>query len=756
MEENARVSVRELVAFSYFPADITPAADAALMLKGTLAHQARQKQSAGECEKSIRHAFMCEGVTMLVYGRMDVLADGDVPLIEEIKLGGEAREDALPEHWAQAVCYAAMLCLEKPCGSVRIRICYTDETGVELQGFERPCGADELMAQMDALLMPYARFVKREQAHRELRDQSIRVLTFPYPSYRPGQRELAVQVYTAIRRKKRLFASLPTGTGKSAAVLFPAIKALGEGQTEKVLYLTARNTARQSPLNALLRMHKAGLQARCCVLSAKETLCAENLQCDPTNCSRAAGHYVRQKDALEAMLSGDERLWDETLIRSWADRYHLCPFELALALTELADVVMMDLNYVFAPFAQVKRLYQRKARCTLLVDEAHHLLDRVRDNLSGTLDSREIARLRTAYGKRHGRKTGLYRAAGKLIRLLRGIEAPSGEQRLEDIPEGIEFAARGLLAAASDAAAHEEARALLRIILPFLYALEHFDQDYAVLMEGHGRERVLTLYCLLPGKEIAQLTKGMRGAVFFSATLSPLAAMKRLLGGAEEDACFALPSPFPREHLAVALERVNTRYDAREESAQAVAGAIRKAVLSRPGSYIAYFPSYAYLELVRAHLQTEGLPPLWVQTREMGEEDRAAFLSAFDQEKQPKLGLCVLGGLFSEGIDLPGDRLIGVMIVGVGLPVPSARINAMRACYERHFGDGFAYACRIPGMHKVLQAAGRVIRSETDKGLVLLLDERYGLEAYRALLPPEWIVHTDGLAGALKQLEDST
>lgn len=756
MEENARVSVRELVAFSYFPADITPAADASLMLKGTLAHQARQRQSAGESEKSIRHAFVREGVTVLVYGRMDVLVDGEIPLIEEIKLGGEAREDALPEHWAQAACYAAMLCLEKPCESVRIRVCYTDANGLELQSFERFRGADELMAQMDALLVPYARFLKREQAHRELRDQSIRALAFPFPSYRPGQRELAVQVYTAIRRKKRLFASLPTGTGKSAAVLFPAIKALGEGQTERILYLTARNTARQSPLNAMLRMHKAGLRARCCVLSAKETLCAETLHCDPVNCSRAAGHYVRQKEALEAMLSGDKLLWDETAIRFWADRYHLCPFELALALTELADVVMMDLNYVFDPFAQVKRLYQRKARCTLLADEAHHLLERVRDNLSGTLDSREIARLRADYGKRHGRKNALYRAAGSLIHFLRGTEVPDGTQQLEAIPEGIELAARDLLAASSDAAAHEEARALLRIILPFLYALEHFDQDYAVLMEGHGRERALTLYCLLPGKEIAKTTKGMRGAVFFSATLTPLAAMKRLLGGAEEDACFALPSPFPREHLAVVLESVNTRYDAREESAQAVAGAIRRAVLSRPGSYIAYFPSYAYLELVRAHLQTEGLPPLWVQTREMGEADRAAFLSAFEQQDQPQLGLCVLGGLFSEGIDLPGKRLIGVMIVGVGLPVPSARVSAVRACYERHFGDGFAYACRIPGMHKVLQAAGRVIRSETDKGLVLLLDERYSQEAYRALMPPEWNVYTGGLTDALRQLEAST
>lgn len=246
------------------------------------------------------------------------------------------------------------------------------------------------------------------------------------------------------------------------------------------------------------------------------------------------------------------------------------------------------------------------------------------------------------------------------------------------------------------------------------------------------------LYCLLPAKEITRVTKTMRGTVFFSATLTPLPAMKQLLGGGEEDACFSLPSPFPPSHLAVVRRRVSTRYLERENSAETVAASIAEAVEARPGKYIAYFPSYAYLRLVLERLDESALPPLWVQQRDMGDEDRENFLTAFEAEETTKLGLCVLGGLFSEGIDLPGDRLVGVIVVGVGLPTPSQRLRAIQACYARHFGDGFAYACRIPAMHKVLQAGGRVIRTDEDRGLILLLDERYYQRDYEALLPPEW------------------
>ena len=760
MGETFRVSVRELVAFSYFPPDITPAEDAERMLAGGRAHRARQAGAAGESEKSLCHAFSCLGADVTVYGRMDLFEDGDVPFVEEIKLGAQARPEPLPEHWAQAVCYGAMLAKEKPCERVRLCVCYVDEAGEALSRHEETLDRDALATALQNLLEPWTACALRESAYRRERDASLRALAFPYESYRKGQRELAVQVYTAIRRKKRLFSSLPTGTGKSAAVLYPALKALGEGLTGKVLYLTARNTARQSPVHALERMYREGLRARCTVLTAKEKLCPAPARCHPDFCPRAKGHYLRQGDAVDELLACRDAVWtDERILRA-AAHHDVCPFELALALVELADVVLMDLNYAFDPFAQVKRLFQRRRDMTLLVDEAHHAVERVRESLSGALDSRELARLRAEHGKRAGRKTPYYRALTALIRALReldGQEKRSFERTLDALPEGlVQRAEEAFGLAVQQLAQGEGAADAARMLMGFRYAAEHLDEDYAVLLEGRGRERTLTLYCLLPGREIARVTRGLRGAVFFSATLTPLPAMKRLLGGEEEDACFSLPSPFDPRHLQVVRRRVNTGYDRRESTAEQIADALRELTAARPGSYIAYFPSYAYLSLVLERLkEAENLPPLLVQRRDMEGDEQAAFLEAFEKEKGPKLGLCVLGGLYSEGIDLPGERLIGAAVVGMGLPVPSARLAAVRACYHRHFGDGFAYACRIPGMHKVLQAAGRVVRSESDRGIVLLLDDRYYDPAYAALLPDSWQLCDEDISLAAQRLEET-
>ena len=755
MKEMFRISVRELVAFSCFAPDIMPVADTEALLTGAQAHRARQAGFDGETEQTIKHVYEMNGAGVQVYGRMDAFVDGEVPFVEEIKLSRAVPEEVRTEHRAQAICYAAMLVEENGYQAVRISVCYVNEDGEALRSFEEELTAGNLRFEMEALLKPYVTYAIREAAHREKRNASLKELPFPFDSYRKGQRELAVQVYTAITRKKRLFASLPTGTGKSAAVLYPALKALGQGETERVVYLTSRNTARQSPLNALKRMGERGMRARCCVLTAKEKLCPAPARCHPDDCPMAKGHFLRQGDAVDDLLASGIQVWDDAVIQSFARKHNICPFEFALALSELADVLMMDLNYAFDPFAQLKRLFQRQKHFTLLVDEAHHTVDRVRESLSGALDSRELSRIRADYGKMYGRKNGVYRSLSALIHALRELECPAEEVVLDTAQAAMADHTQNVLeeAIAALPLAGGGLQELIRICLPYLYAHEHLDEDYAILLEKHGKERVLTLYCLLPGKEIGRITKGLHGAVFFSATLNPLPAMKQLLGGNEEDACFALPSPFPPERLQVIRRRINTRYEKREESAAQIAALIHELLEVHPGNTIVFFPSYAYLNLVSGHLDIDRLPDLWVQRREMGEEDRDAFLSAFENEASPKLGLCVLGGLFSEGIDLPGEQLVNAVVVGVGLPVPSARINAVRSCYQKHFGDGFAYACRIPGMQKVLQAAGRVIRSETDSGIVLLLDERYNQWEYAAMLPSEWQISDGSLMDAAAKLE---
>ena len=753
MERTFRVSVRELVAFSCFEPDILPAADTEALLTGTQAHKARQQNVDAQIEQTIKCEFEYKGASLLVYGRMDVFVDGDEPFVEEIKHCRVVPDTVRIEHRQQALCYAAMLAKEKKVASVRFSVCYVDLEGTVLRSFEERVDAESLQQQLDQLLLPYFDFLLREAAHREQRSAALQKMAFPFESYRKGQRELAVQVYTAIQRRKRLFASLPTGTGKSAAVLFPALKALGTGETERVVYLTARNTARQSPINALRKMLAQGMHARCIVLTAKERVCPALVRCHPDDCFRAKGHFLRQGEAIDFLLQSGELLWDETVICETADRFQICPFEFALALSEIADVIMMDLNYAFDPFAQLKRLFQRQKNFTLLVDEAHHTVERVRESLSGCLDSRELAAIRADYGKKYGRKNGVYRTLTQLIHCLR--ELSDDENTLPEAVRKVADQAQRMLDEAVGAlyATPEGMSELIRSCLAFLYAYEHHDEDYEFLLEGNAKEKALSLYCLLPGKEIARITKGLRGTVFFSATLHPLQAMKQLLGGAEEDACFSLPSPFPQENLAVVRRSISTRFGQREHTARRIAKSITELLQAHPGNTIAFFPSYAYLGLVLAELDTQQLPRMWIQSREMDEESRAAFMEAFEQE-EAVLGLCVLGGLFSEGIDLPGDKLVNAIVIGVGLPVPSVRVNAVKACYQKYFGDGFGYACRIPGMQKVLQAAGRVIRSENDKGMILLLDDRYFDEEYIALFPPEWRVWSEDIGRAAKSLED--
>ncbi|MDD3336238.1 MAG: ATP-dependent DNA helicase [Eubacteriales bacterium] len=760
MDNGYRLSVRDLVAFCFPPEDITPGGGVEDMLAGGQAHRARQGRQEGQTEIPIQHIYWLGAEELELFGRMDAFTQGEVPLVEEMKLSAWQGDAPLPEHWAQAVCYADMAAREWGAAEVRVQVSYLSIGGEVLRVFEQTLTAQELAIQVDRWLNAYLLFARRERAHQEARDASIRSLAFPYPSFRAGQRELAAQVYTAVSRKKRLFASLPTGTGKSAAVLYPALKALGEGKTTKLLYLTARNTARQSPLQALERMKAQGLRARVSVLTAKEKLCPHMTRCHPDDCPRAKGHYLRQEDAVEELLQDEALLWTDEVIMDAAQKHTLCPFELALRLTELSDVAMMDLNYAFDPFAQAKRLMNQRRKMTLLVDEAHHTVDRVRESLSGELDSAVLKPYRAAFGKQKGRKHPYYLALNRVIHELCALAAPTGdESRLTELPAALTESVTELMEQASALLAAPYGIdiggvvEMLRLTLPFLYAAEHLAEDYGILLNAHGKDRGIALYCLLPGKEIARITKPMSGAVFFSGTLSPLPAMRQLLGGTEEDACFSLPSPFPSDNLAVVRGRVSTRYEDREISAQQVADCIVQAVRGKVGNYIAYFPSYAYLQLVLSHLSDGAdLPELWIQRRDMTEEDREDFFTAFSAGTKPRLGLCVLGGLFSEGVDLPGECLIGVIVVGVGLPTPSQKLRAIQDCYGAHFGDGFGYACRIPAMQKVLQAGGRLIRSETDKGLLVLLDNRYYHREYASLLPPDWRLCGEDIAKAAKEL----
>ncbi len=753
MEEVVRLSVRQLVEFSIHGEDIQPSGNVQDMMEGMRGHKARQgeKDEGWQIEAPLRLEAEAEGVPFLLTGRMDAYWDGPCPIIEEIKLlarRSDPPREAYPAHRAQAVCYGYMVCEEKEIESACIRVAYVHANGEERAVFEETLSREALFLEFDGLLKAYALWESTQRQHRALRDESLDALSFPYPNYRKGQREMAVQVFTAIRQKKRLFASMPTGTGKSVAVLFPALKALGKGLTGQIFFLTARTTARQGALIALSQMRERGLHAWSLTLTAKERQCPApvHTRCNPEECPRAKGHFLRLPEALEEMMAVTD--WNEQMVSVVADKHYLCPFEFALSLSEIADVVICDYNYAFDPSAHLKRIFDHRTNLTLLIDEAHNLTGRVRSMLSGEADGSFLAGYRKTLSKAVGRKNPLYHALTAAIKTLRGIEMPEGEAEmvLEGLPEGLSSAMNTLMEEAAGAfalALPGEAGSALSDVYSqaagFVFATGQDQGGYALLCYRRGKERHMKLFCLSVAEHLEKVTRKLSGTVCFSATLSPLHAMRKLLGGGEEDGCYALPSPFPKEHLLVLRKSINTRYRLREETADQVADAILSVFKARPGKYFAFFPSYAYLRLVTRKLEErEAALPLLIQDGNMAQEDRDAFLARFTADDTPLLGMAVLGGIFAEGIDLPGTRLLGVMVVGVGLPMVCLEQEVLRGYYQKKLGDGFAYAYQYPGMHKVLQAAGRVIRTAEDRGVVLLIDQRYFQKDYEALCPPHW------------------
>ncbi len=733
-ESSERVSVRQLVEYSFFTEDILPLSLQTLD-EGRRGHTAHQKRSTAQVETALSWSGEACGLRFVVSGRMDLYdPNAKPPLIEEIKLArGSAPADPLLSHLMQVKSYGHMLCERDGLEGVALKLSYVTPEGDPVASHGEIFSAEELRRDFLSLLEPYAAWRAQLQAHCLARDLSLAALRFPYDNFRVGQREMAAQAYTAILRRRKLFAVMPTGTGKSAAVLFPALKALGEGLTDQVFYLTARTTAQMAALSELERMREGGMKARVLNLSAKDKVCpTPGVACHPDICPRARGHYLRERAAL--LEEGGRETWDVKAVRQESDRRQLCPFEFSLALSEIADVVVCDYNYALDPKIFLRRIFHSPRRVTLLVDEAHNLEDRVRSMLSGSLSAASVAEVRRAEGRERGRQTEVYRTATGLIKALRELE-----KGLEAPREGLLHCAGALGEALAGSAAAEKRVALLRDLGSFLAAAERMATapgQYRMLSGGSQAFPTLKLFCLNITEHLRERLKRMAGSVLFSATLRPLERMRDLLGGDSEDACFELPSPFPEENLRALVFPLNTRYRARDDTVFTLCEGIAAQYASRPGKYMAFFPSYAYLNLA-AETLSRVFPslPLYAQRREMDDEAREVFLRRFSREKRALLGLCVMGGSFAEGIDLPGLSLIGACVVGVSLPGVDQERELLFEHYERTLGRGFDLAYRYPGMHRVVQAAGRVIRSESDRGSLLLVDDRYLQAGYASLLP---------------------
>lgn len=719
-------------------------------IEGTRGHQRLQKNrpQGYEAEVVVSREIEREHFVLSIKGRIDGVLhrDGSL-LIEEIKTVDEFwNGEAHPLHWAQAKIYGALHASAAD-GKIETQLTYLPLDSNEVTVFRESHSLADLQNFFTAVVEEYLGWIEDYCAWCNRRDVSIEAISFPFDRYRAGQRSLAVAVYRTIARHGRLFVEAPTGIGKTISALFPSIKALPSGAAEKIFYVTAKTIGRTVAEKALADLRGAGLRLRSITLTARDKICFNNGRpCDVKTCPFALGYYDRIKPALQDGLKSDELTRSE--VERLARKHQVCPFELSLDLSVWCDAVVCDYNYVFDPTVSLKRFFSDEERqYAILIDEAHNLADRAREMFSAELSRPALADLKNAM------EESLPACARILGRICGRMSALNGEAEFVEkegafvskaLPAKIGPLVKNFVEEAEGWLARNEPSGFREALLEgyfqalaYLRVSEWFGERYATIYEaGPGR---LRLFCLDPAPPLKDILTVAGSAVFFSATLRPIDYFREVLGAEAADPYLALSSPFRSENLCVLVQaNVSTRLRARESSYEAVAASIGAVARARRGNYLVYFSSYEYLNQVFERFRAL-FPEMDVhrQNPAMTETARSGFLDAF-KEAGALLGFAVLGGIFGEGIDLVGERLIGVVVVGVGLPQICVERDLIREYREERGGRGFDYAYTFPGMNRVLQAAGRLIRTESDRGVVLLIDDRFGRPLHRRLFPEWW------------------
>lgn len=733
------------------------------MQEGTIAHQRLQKRYAADevlryqKEVPLSLEIQREKYVLRLSGRADGIFTGEngAVTLHEIKSTYAApsfiTQPLSDAHVAQMLVYAYLYASQNNLEQIDMRLTYVSLPQQEEVDFLYQKSLAELQALFEEYIADYCLLGDTVMEDRRRLRLTADALAFPYTDFRPNQWEAASQVFTAIKNKNTLFLEAPTGTGKTIATLFPAIKALGQGLGEKIFYLTAKNQTGMVAADVLRLLRERGLHIKCLTLTAKEKTCLqEEMKCDPLLCPYAADFWSKLHDALPHLAHSMD--FSTENIREAARQYQLCPHELALSLAELCDCVICDYNYAFDPLVRLKRFFTLGGGFLFLIDEAHNLVDRSREMFSAAFSRETVLTLRgkcKQLPRLYRALTRLNTAMRKLSELQMDTEEP---MRFSEPPKEIGQCIQSILSRMDEYAmegqlltdgAWEHMKPLLQYqIISDLLKTEF----YSIYTEGENRQFTLHLFCMHPSYYLREAMKKGRAAVLFSATLSPYHFYSAMLGGLEEEektfAC-RLPSPFPPENLLVCADfSVRTTFKERSGYHKAIAEKIKDTVDARKGNYLAFFPSFAYLFAVERELAL--LEPGWevlVHRPDMTKTDRDAFLEAFQPDRDGALlGLTVLGSHFGEGIDLPGEALSGAIIVGVGLPQVCLERELLREYFEDQFQSGFDFSYVYPGMNKVAQAGGRVIRTAQDRGIILLLDQRFSRAPYRELLPQHWNV----------------
>jgi DNA excision repair protein ERCC-2 len=756
-----KISVRGLVEFVLREGDLPTgfgfvSRDRAV--QGTRGHQRVQKSRPDdyEAEVSIRHRVERDGIGLDILGRIDGLFHSDDPLcIDEIKTTttdlSQIDETYNHLHWAQAKVYAYIYALHNDLAKMAVQLTYYHLDSRQTKEIRHTFTFAELTAFFDDIIDSYMAWAKLVLAWYEKRDASIEILEFPYAEYRTGQREMAVAVYRAIRDGEKLFVQAPTGIGKTIAAQFPAIKAIQKGLVSKIFYLTAKTLGRTVAEKALDDMRAEGLQLKSITLTAKDKICFCSATGDKDNCPYARDYYGKLRPALEDAYQ--HQAFTRPFIEEIAEKHQLCPFEFSLDLSLWVDCIICDYNYAFDPRVHLRRFFENVTEpYAFLIDESHNLPDRAREMFSAEVSKRAVLDLR-AQVKEQLPQTA--KALNKINRILldkrKAAEAIDQTELVEhEVDDALINALRHFVQVAEAWLIFNYQSDFRQNLLDFYFtcttylfiAEQYFGPNYVAYFELNRQDGVRAkLYCVDPAPHLVEALKRGQSAVFFSATLLPMLYFEQILTGCTGQRQLQLASPFPRENLHVLVhQHIATKYTQRATSYQPIAHTIMAVCAAQTGNYLVFFPSYAYLEAVREVLERE-FPEqsLLVQERNMSEPEREDFLAQFATNNDNSLiALAVMGGIFGEGIDLVGERLIGAIVVGVGIPQLGLERNLIRDYFNQAQRRGFEYAYQYPGLNRVMQAAGRVIRTETDRGVIVLLDERFNQYRYRTLYPVAW------------------
>ena len=765
MDENLpviRISVRNLVEFILREGDIDNRTgggqDPENMQMGSRIHRKIQRQMGSDyqAEVPLKTEIVCDGFTLKIEGRADgLIHTKEQVMVDEIK--GVLRElDRVQEpagiHLAQAKCYASMVAEQEGLDEIGVQMTYCQMETEEVKRFQYSYQSNELKVWFDEVIRQYKKWAKFQIEWRKARNASIKGIEFPFP-YRKGQRDLAVSVYRTILRKKKLFIQAPTGVGKTISTVFPAVKAVGEELGEKIFYLTAKTITRTVAEQAFETLREQNLKFKVITLTAKEKICfCEETSCNPDDCPYAKGHFDRVNDAVYELLMQEDVMSREVL-EAQARKHKVCPFEMALDVSTWVDGVICDYNYVFDPDARLRRFFAEGGAggYLFLIDEAHNLVERGRQMYSAELCKEDFLSVKKLVKGEAPRFAKRLEACNKILLAM--------EKECENykVLDNISHFGIQLMNVLSETDRYLEEcvdKEVRETVLDFYFQVRSFlniydglDENYVIYTEYQENGRfVLKLFCVNPAANLQKCLDKGNSAVFFSATLLPIQYYKRLLSTEKDNYAVYIDSSFDtKKRLLMNGVDVSTRYTMRSrEMYQRYAIYIFRVVKAKMGNYLIFFPSYRFMEDVYQEFtqllaSDEEEMELVIQQKHMDEEERENFLRAFEMGREKSLiGFGVLGGIFSEGIDLTNEKLIGTLIIGTGLPQVCNEREILKSYFDQKGLYGFDYAYRYPGMNKVLQAAGRVIRTEDDRGVILLLDERFQREKGKEIFPKEW------------------